>query len=251
MMAPIKYVISIGTHCHTSFTLKEAGLKRFSCPFDWIFGYQDTIVSCLNTRFRALLDQRQYIDHADGKSLKTVEEKIRAGHRKYGDRLFNHHDPRRDDHYQYYKRCVKRFKSVATDDASHKLYVHMSVNGMAASLADAKRLSQALKQYGCTNYTLLIINHKISAIQNDAPISRVRRCQEICMASLVTQTASNGVRFGCKADNDALQHLLKSLFKYELGNEPPVSIKPEAKKGINKGVRKCSSPLYKAIRDDY
>ena len=251
---PVNYVVSLGSHCHTSYALRQACLKRFSCPFDWIFSQCDMLIDCLDTRFEKLLDKREFIDHSQGKSLKTVEEKIRAGHKTYGPMLFNHHDPRRPDHYEYYKRCVERFRVVATDAAAHKLYVHLQINNNTLSTSDAKKLNAALKRHGCKNYTLLVINHKVAEKGQQRRYDVSRKANNLLMIDLISNTASNGVAFESKKDNDFLDGMLKKLFNYELSDyemRSDANGRGIAKPLINKGVRASDTKLYKAIRLDY
>src|SRR6516162_3609982 len=39
--------VSLGSHCLVSYALKEMGLKRYSCPFDWIFSQPSMVEHCI------------------------------------------------------------------------------------------------------------------------------------------------------------------------------------------------------------
>src|SRR5579883_307554 len=99
------HIISLGQCCHTSKALQRLGLKKYSCPFDWIVSNAWVALDCIDTNFSIFLDKSQYIDCnvplADPRWIET-----RAGHKKYGDTMFFHRDPRIENNYQYYSRCV-------------------------------------------------------------------------------------------------------------------------------------------------
>ena len=47
LQLPVDSIMSIGSHCLTSATLKRSGLKRFSGPFDWIFSNLAMVADCI------------------------------------------------------------------------------------------------------------------------------------------------------------------------------------------------------------
>jgi Putative papain-like cysteine peptidase (DUF1796)/Domain of unknown function (DUF4214) len=110
---PIDFV-SLGSHCLVSYTLKEMGLKRYSCPFDWIFSRPSMIEHCLKDSFALLADRSQYKPVID----ETGNEQAgRCHHAFYKasfgvDRVFNQRDMRIEENYQYLLRCIRRFTQL-------------------------------------------------------------------------------------------------------------------------------------------
>ena len=100
-MEEINYTCSLGSLCHSAQILKRNEYKLCSYPFDWIFLNYYNILDCIQDNFNIFLDKSYYINISESK----------CGHLKYHDCMFNHHNPLINiDHYNYYKRCVDRFK---------------------------------------------------------------------------------------------------------------------------------------------
>ena len=99
--------------CHSSQILKQNNLKLCSYPFDWIFSNCDIIIDCIEDNFDIFLDQSYYNDKGE----------FQCGHSKYGPIMFNHRNPLINiDHYNYYVRCVDRFKNLLQKQ-EHKLFI--------------------------------------------------------------------------------------------------------------------------------
>ncbi|HCI4277726.1 TPA: hypothetical protein NO555_000980 [Klebsiella variicola subsp. variicola] len=47
----VKHILSPGSHCLTSWTLKKSNLKTMSLPFDWNFYYPVIVIDCLRENF--------------------------------------------------------------------------------------------------------------------------------------------------------------------------------------------------------
>lgn len=215
MTDPFKYIVSIGTHCHTSSALKDAGLKRFSCPFDWIFASPTMVADCLDDDFADLLDSSMYTKH----SLETpCKARKRAGHAKYGNQTFNHHDPRMEADYDYFCRCVYRFRKVAKDHASRKIFMYFNVNAQAQQ-GCIKCVYEALKKYGVKNFVFLVISHVVNPQINEASITFTQpESIPVYCAQLETKSPSNGLLFRDANDNKVLKEFLQTTFVYDLQN---------------------------------
>ena len=65
-------VMKAWSHC-LAFLLSEAmeqwKIRRWSCPFDWIFSSPDMVTHCLADDFSAFLDVDQYFPAASNKAL--------------------------------------------------------------------------------------------------------------------------------------------------------------------------------------
>jgi hypothetical protein len=119
----VKHIVSLGTHCLTSFLLKKHGLKRYSLPFDWLFSSPATILHCLDDQFATFLDSKHYVAITQRRESKEPG----ADHAFYRDRdgvgdMFAHRDPSTPDDYGYLQNTVGRFgRMMQLPDA--KLFV--------------------------------------------------------------------------------------------------------------------------------
>lgn len=96
----VRHVASLGTHCLASSLLKNAGLKRYSLPFDWGWATPAMVLHCLKTDFSDFLPE----PGCDGHPLY---------HRLFGiDRVFAHRDLRDARDRAYYERCMSRMRRL-------------------------------------------------------------------------------------------------------------------------------------------
>lgn len=114
---PVHAILSAGTHCITSYTLKKHGLKSFSGPFDWIFSNLGMINHCIADSFQTFLDKRHFIKIPDGHRVSNDTQF--CDHQFYKTEynvvnMFNHYDAMIEKNYLYYQRCSNRFMSSLT-----------------------------------------------------------------------------------------------------------------------------------------
>ncbi len=93
-------------------------IKKASFPFDWIFSNPKMINDCINDNFKIFLDRKLHI--------KIPNKPGKSGHKIYGDRIFNHYDITTNENFEYYVRCVKRFRQLLTKN--NILFIHMQTN---------------------------------------------------------------------------------------------------------------------------
>ncbi|MHA6205829.1 DUF1796 family putative cysteine peptidase [Dyella soli] len=119
----IGHIVSIGTHCLTSFLLKKHGLKQYSLPFDWLFSSPATILHCLEDSFATFLDAKHYSPVTSRRASKEPgADHLFYRHRHGVGDMFAHRDPSTPDDYRYLQKTVYRFnKLMALPDA--KLFV--------------------------------------------------------------------------------------------------------------------------------
>jgi hypothetical protein len=114
----INYACSLGSLCHSSKILKRNKYKLCSYPFDWIFSNCDNIIECIEDNFNIFLDKSYYINLSE----------LQCGHSKYHKWMFYHHNPLiNTDHYNYFVRCVDRFKTLL-QKPEHKLFIMIITN---------------------------------------------------------------------------------------------------------------------------
>lgn len=112
----INYVIPMGLRCPTAFFLKQNGLKKTSYPFDWLKMYDlDVVLESLDDDFESFLDSSNYIDLENPYGRAKMPG---CGHTSLTNSrdLFFHRDPRIPSDYDYFKRCIDRFRLVLEKD---------------------------------------------------------------------------------------------------------------------------------------
>lgn len=138
-------VVSLGPSCFGSYLLKKQGLKKFSGPFDWLASSESVMIQLLESNFSEFLNHTKLCDHASN-------DVSRAGHTDYGSQLFYHFNPRNEKEYDYYVRCVDRFRALQHEKT---LYVFHTRD---AKSIDYKRILKSLGEHA----TLMWVNHTIS-----------------------------------------------------------------------------------------
>jgi len=129
---PVKFIMSLGTHCFTSSMLERLGLRRFAGPFDWLFSNLGMIAHCLRDDFVTFLDARYYEIVPPADRLNPTVNLCQHTYylKEFGQRfVFNHTDPTNELGYAYLNRCVQRLRAVLAEPA-RKLFV--CVTGRAA-----------------------------------------------------------------------------------------------------------------------
>jgi len=120
--------------------------------------------------------------------------------------MFNHHNPLDNvDHYNYYIRCVDRFKNLLQKQ-EHKLFIMIFVNDEKDERNENNiiNFNNKFSKY-TTNYTLLVISHIPYKEQNH----KFTYKDNIHFLELHTPSTSDGVRFN-DDDNNYLDNILKS-----------------------------------------
>jgi len=156
MSIQVHHTISLGCRCHTSYALKYMGLKKYSCPFDWLACDIYGVLEILKSDFTEFLKPEHLHDHKDGHTTS-------CGHKIYGNTFFHHFNPRVKEHMDYYIRCVNRFKAVK-DLYSHEhvLYIHNALY-IKPTEDVIYQLHHQLQRYrGSDNFTLLFIYYSDS-----------------------------------------------------------------------------------------
>ena len=208
-MSEINYVCSLGGLCHSSQILKRNNLKFVSYPFDWIFSNCDNIVHCIEDNFKIFLDKSYYRGHGS-KCEHTFYKKIGAN-------MFNHFNPLDNiDHYNYYVRCVDRFKSLI-EKQEHKLFIMIFVNIETHDKNEIIIFNDKFSKYA-SNYTLLIIHHVPNKQVNHHIFTYNG---DIHFLELHTLSVSNGVQFGKEDDNIYLDNIIKSKYNFNVKNIIP------------------------------
>jgi hypothetical protein len=211
-----KHAISLGANCHASKALQRLGLKKYSCPFDWIFSSIDIIGDCISTDFSKFLDKSQYIDCNVGTPVISHAGILesRAGHKEYGRHMFFHRDPRIGRNYQYYARCVNRWKKVMNGSES-KLFVHLvqiPSSGSGECDSNITKLSSMISGK-IKNYKILAIN--AFELSPERKVVTKKDTSELTIVDMFVLGRTNGTIFTDLKDEDLLQGVI-SRYKFDL-----------------------------------
>ena len=205
----IKYTCSLGNECHTAQILKRNKLKLCSYPFDWIFSSCDNIIHCIENDFTIFLNKSYYTNIQDKESDK------KCGHSYYNKQLFNHHNPLKyENDYNYFIRCVERFKKLLKYQ-DHKLFIIMNRNMdniTPVNINAAIDFNKKFSKY-TSNYTLLVIFHIKNKQQN---YYNFKYHDNIHFLELHTLSLSDGVVFINNNDNNFIDNIIKSTYKFNL-----------------------------------
>lgn len=209
-MLEINYTCSLGSLCLTAQMLKRNKYKLCSYPFDWIFSNCDNIIHCIEDNFNIFLDKSYYQD------VQFKWNNNQCGHRYYHVNLFNHFDPRNEKDYNYYVRCVDRFKNLLQKQ-EHKLFIMIipNMNNIDENIKNKIiEFNNKFSKY-TSNYTLLVIFHIPYKEQNHNIFTYN---DNINFLELHTLSKSNGSEFNNKNDNIYLDNIINSKYNFNLKN---------------------------------
>jgi hypothetical protein len=201
-----------------STVLKRTGLKTESYPFDWIFSSEEMVKHCIEDNFKTFLDKSEYntnfADHSicEHKFYSTIVENHQNDESR-DDVIFNHHNPLTSvEDYEYFKRCVQRFKNLLSSDDSKvflKVHINKAPDNWATSLSESFMLHELL--YNCTkNYKLIVIN---ACPTGNKGYEIKYNDNNLLFCNLYTITKSTGVDFDDFSENAYLNSVFIELLK--------------------------------------
>jgi len=207
-MLEINYTCSFGPTCHSSTLLKRNKYKLCSYPFDWIFSSPDVIINCIEDNFNIFLDKSYYQD------INDKWNNNQCGHKYYHVNMFNHFDPRNEKDYNYYIRCVDRFKNLLKKQ-EHKLFIMTFTKNSNiennCSKNEIIKFNNNLKKY-TSNYTLLVIFH----IPNKQQTNHIFTYNDNIHFLELHTTSSDNLSLGPTADNIYLDNIINSNYNFNL-----------------------------------
>ena len=138
-------IIPMGYRCSSSEIIRILNLKKESYPFDWTISKLSTIKDCILNDFKEFLNLENYIKK-DINTYNVIDDvslligggnyiinthynpidKITDNFNTYDLKLaLIHHDIFKTEDYEYYKRCINRFKNLLKSD-DKKLYLYIN-----------------------------------------------------------------------------------------------------------------------------
>ncbi len=200
----INHVCSLGEFCQTASILKRNNLKLCSFPFDWIFSSYNNIIDCLEDDFKNFLNKSHY---------ESVEND-KCEHLYYDRIFFNHHNPLNNEKdYNYFERCVNRFRNLLNSNGTKLFIIFISGNGINENVKNDiinfdKRFSKFTREY-----KLLVIQCIYNQSTNNHFSSFI---DNIHFLDLYISGKTNGVSFENESDNQYLDNIIKSNYDFIL-----------------------------------
>jgi hypothetical protein len=211
-MKSINYICSLGTLCHTGSWIKQMEMKKCSFPFDWVFSNLNMIIDCIDNDFVKFLDRGLHIPNEKHKNNKRM-----SGHKVYGGNIFHHHNILEDDTYNYFSRCVDRFR-ILTKKEENKLFIISFVNkkeNISKEFeSDIVNLYNKLTSIA-NNFDLLVVYHKLGT-KLGSEIVKLNKNTNIIVIS--TQSASNGMYIQNDIENTFYNNCIFKLYDFKLVN---------------------------------
>ena len=205
----INYVCSLGPRCHTACLLKRNNLKKTSYPFDWIFTNIDMVLHCLEDDFNIFLD-KTYFTIKDTASKSQQHSYYREN---IDDHMFNHHNPLIVKDYNYFVRCIARFKDLLKKK-ENKLFVLLFLNYDKIDNNFKRKIIQLnnkFKKYVDAYGILCIVQYL-----GDSNKYQFSVHENIHFLEVYTTSKSNGVEFENPNDNIFLDRLIMTTYSFHL-----------------------------------
>jgi hypothetical protein len=230
----IKETCSLGHLCFSSFLLKTLNIKKESYPFDWIFSNLNIIKHCIEDKFKTFLDKKYYTRICN-KNITNKRKMNLQRHIYYfpnGNIMFNHHNPINTKDYNYFLRCVNRFK-ILLKKKSNKLFIYYHKNYENKPFDENNKLNiiefnNFLKMH-TKNYTILSIYVQKS---NTSSLDYIKY-ENIDFVNINIIGGMNGVKFTNQQDANILKNFIKKRYLFSLIEikKQPVKIKPKITDG--------------------
>ena len=207
-MSTINYICSLGSLCHSACWIKNMNYKKCSYPFDWIFARIDIVIHCLENNFKLLLNKKYHIEHIS-------KQKGRSGHKKYSEKLFNHHNILNEKNYNYFVRCVNRFH-ILLKKKEKKLFIigfyNRLENMSKEDLNKLKKLYHLLNSL-TINFEILVIYHIIG---NKLKLNIDNSNKKFKLLEIITTKRSTGTRMSNENEDRFFNKSISKLYTFNI-----------------------------------
>lgn len=203
-MLNINYIIPLGTNCYIASYLKRNKLKLVSYPFDWIFSYPVDIYDIINTNFEYFLNKDYYVNQDDTINYNS--------HKKYcgGLRMFNHHNPYKDNDNEYFKRCVTRFNDVIKKEEMKLFIMFFGENNINNEIKNIIKIKE-LFDTKIINYEIICIFQETRGFQNKKNF----KYKNINFIQISTIDKNSGTEFLSKKDEAFFASIINSHYSFD------------------------------------
>ncbi len=205
-------IISLGTHCFTSFLMKYSGLKTQSYPFDWIFSSTKMVTHCINDDFDIFMND-SFHEPVALIDRPNAQDYNKCNHTYYRDNfginfLFNHHSMDELENVEYFSRCISRLRDAFS--STEATLAVQCFRKQTTEREDFLELSDAIKRRA-PNMDLLSIS--IDESRNDLVMPEFQLIEEDGRNQLYRLRATSalgGIEFGAAIDDLAVLRLMES-----------------------------------------
>ena len=209
----INYACSLGGCCQSAQILKRVGFKTCSYPFDWIFSSIQMIMHCMQDDFEIFLSKQYY------KSVKKTICEHEYYKQNYGiTNMFMHFNPNiNKKEYDYYSRCVERFKLMLKDKIAIKLFI-IVLRCYPDSIEEKKQQVNELNlflQTFTTSFILLAITYIPNKQEN---YHNFTFSSNVHYLELHVKSDSGGLAFANEQDNLYLDDIINQKYLPDLIN---------------------------------
>lgn len=209
--SPVTHV-ALGTFCHVASALRDAGLRRWTGPFDWIFSTPAMISACLADDFAAFLDPANLASVPPAELAHGARRQGRhpVYEARYGlPPLFNHHDPAASaSDARSFERAAGRMRAALGPGRSNVFYMMSEIRWPEGEVAElASRLGRA-----ASRNTLAILTVEGGAA--DHAWTTAERQTEGCRVldvDIRTHSRSTGIAFSDPRDAPFLDGVLREI----------------------------------------
>ncbi|MBV9076449.1 MAG: hypothetical protein JO048_03065 [Methylobacteriaceae bacterium] len=220
--------IALGTFCHVAAALREAGLRRWTGPFDWIFSTPAMIAACLADGCAALLDSAELASVPPAELTAGAARQCR--HPRFEaaydlPTIFNHHDPAAEPRdAAALARAAERLRQALGPGRANVLLMMSERRWPEPELAGLARHIAGLP----SRNTLVVLTAEGGAtrsgwsVEADATDGAFRRID----IRLGVRSRSLGVRFADPADDAYLREVLPVIARAAV--PPAAGLRPAA-----------------------
>lgn len=208
-MTEFKYACSLGNYCFSAALLNMIKARDRALPFDWLFTTPKATTEILKNDFQNFLDPKYYVDIHD---VAPAHGGRQAGHSLYHKNFFNHKNPREKVDYDYYVRCVDRFREfIQIEDKKLFICSYKNLeNKMDDSLmSDIFELNKVLSEITQNYHLLCHINYP----NNKDLKHEITEMGNVTFFELYTKQDNHGLGYGNDEDNEIFFKIFNELFK--------------------------------------
>jgi len=209
-MVEFSHACSIGNYCFSSALLNVLGIRDRALPFDWLFTTPKFTVEILDNDFSYFLNKDYIVDIADV----SPQNGNQAGHSLYHKNFFNHKDPRNEEDYEYYVRCIDRFRDfIKLGDKKLFICSYKNLEKVMDDnlMWDIFELNKSLRSLTKNYHLLCHINYPNSKERK----TEITEIGNVTFFELYTKLDNHGLGYGDGEDSKLFYKTFHELFKYK------------------------------------
>ena len=200
----------VGNYCFGTSLLAEKKIRKEAMPFDWLFTTPKYTAEVIKDDFKDFLNPKYYTDIA----LNEPANERQAGHTLYHENFFNHKDPRLKEDYDYYVRCVDRFRDFMKKD-DKKLFLCFFKNEKDMTnemISEVVELNKVLSEKTTNHHLMVHINFPYKVTEK--PIISVEQTDNLTIFQMHSLMDNHGLGYGHDLDAEEFEKVFDSITKY-------------------------------------